>query len=54
MEWTFDDFAADLKDLKPQVRDKAKEIANRLMEEQEYSEREAMKQAEEWYLNKQA
>lgn len=58
MKWTFEDFGADLKDLNPLVRKKALEIANRLMEEEEYTEEEtikkAIKEAEEWYLNRQA
>lgn len=58
MTWTFEDFGADLKELDPRVRDKALEIANRLMEEEEYTEgeavKEAIKQAEEWFLDRQA
>lgn len=58
MKWTFEDFGADLKDLNPQVRKKALEIANRLMKEKKYTEEEAIKkaikEAEEWYLNRQA
>ena len=58
MKWTFENFAADLKDLNPKVREKALEIANRLMEEEEYTEaeaiKEAIKRAEEWFLDMQA
>ena len=54
MEWTFEDFGADLKDLNPKVRQKALKIANRLREKEGYSKGEAIKQAEEWYLNRQA
>lgn len=58
MEWTFEDTGDNLKDLNPQVRQKAMEIAKRLMEEKEYTEgeaiKEAIKQAEEWFLDKQA
>lgn len=58
MKWTFENFGADLKDLNPQVREKALEIANCLMEEEGYTEgkaiKEAIKEAEEWYLNRQA
>tara|TARA_R100000908_G_scaffold64651_1_gene49297 strand:+ start:1629 stop:1805 length:177 start_codon:yes stop_codon:yes gene_type:complete len=57
MKWTFESFGADLKDLNPQVRKKALEIANRLMEEDDYSEGEAIKQAikeaQEWFLDMQ-
>ncbi|MCH2450821.1 MAG: hypothetical protein MK198_11855 [Gracilimonas sp.] len=57
MKWTFESFGADLKDLNPQVRKKALEIANRLMEGDDYSEGEAIKQAikeaQEWFLDMQ-
>ena len=57
MKWTFEDYGADLKNLNPRVRDKALEIANRLMEEEDYSEGEAIKQgikeAQEWNLDRQ-
>ena len=47
----------DLKDLNPKVKRKALEIANRLMEEENLSEGEAIrlaiKKAEEWYLDTQ-
>ncbi|MFP8489193.1 hypothetical protein ACKGJO_08815 [Gracilimonas sp. Q87] len=58
MKWTFEDFGADLDDLDPQVREKALQIANDLMEEKEYTKEEAIKkaikQAEEWFLDTQA
>ena len=58
MKWTFENFEADLNDLNPKIRDKALEIANRLMEEKEYSEEEAIEEAiteaEEWFLDSQA
>lgn len=57
MKWTFENFGADLKDLNPVVREKALEIANQLMEEEDYTEgeaiKEAIKQAEEWFLDMQ-
>lgn len=57
MKWTFENFGADLKDLNPLVRKKALEIANQLMDER-YTEEEAIKkaikEAEEWFLNRQA
>ncbi|HLR32273.1 MAG TPA: hypothetical protein VK074_07280 [Fodinibius sp.] len=57
MKWTFENHGADLKNLEPQVREKALEIANHLMEEEDYSEGEAIKQAvkeaQEWFLDKQ-
>lgn len=57
MKWTFENFGADLKDLNPLVRKKALEIANQLMDEG-YTEGEAIKkaikEAEEWFLNRQA
>ena len=57
MEWTFKNFGDDLKNLNPQVRKKALEIANRLMEEGDYTKGEAMKkavkEAQEWFLDKQ-
>lgn len=55
MKWTFEDFNAELEELNPQVRDKAKEIANELMEQGNYSEEEAIRkaipEAEEWFLD---
>ncbi|SMO82634.1 hypothetical protein [Fodinibius sediminis] len=58
MKWTFEDFGADLKDLNPKVREKALEIANRMMEEGDGSEgeviKQAVKEAQEWFLDKQA
>lgn len=55
MKWTFENFEADLSDLNPKIRDKALEIANRLMEEGGYTKeeaiKEAIKEAEEWFLD---
>ncbi len=57
MKWTFEKLQPDLKDLNPKVREKALEIANRLMVEENLSEGEAIKlaikKAEEWYLDTQ-
>lgn len=57
MKWTFENFEAELKELNPQVREKALTIANHLMEQGDYSEeealREAIKKAEEWFLDTQ-
>lgn len=58
MEWTFENFEADLRDLNPKVQEKALEIATRLMKEGGYTKekaiKEAIKEAEEWFLNRQA
>ncbi len=55
MDWTFENFKADLDDLSPPVREKALEIAQNLMEEGNISEakaiKEAIKKAEEWFYN---
>ncbi|MBO6585590.1 MAG: hypothetical protein JJ953_05760 [Gracilimonas sp.] len=55
MKWTFENHEMDLKNLNPQVRKKALEIANRLMEEGDYTKGEAIKQAikeaREWFLD---
>lgn len=55
MEWTFENFKADLINLTPEVREKAIEIANRLMKKGGISEDEAIKKgikrAEEWFLD---
>lgn len=57
MKWTFENFQADLDDLKPEVRKKALEIANELMDKGNYTKEEAIdeaiKEAEEWYLDSQ-
>ncbi len=53
-KWTMDDFPITLDNLKPKAREKAVEIANQLMESGEYSQdeaiQEAIKRAEEWFL----
>lgn len=53
--WTFEDFHADLKNLKPKVREKAIEIAIELMNKngfnREKSIKEGIKKAEEWFYN---
>lgn len=55
MEWTFENFKAELKDLTPEVRNRAMEIAHQLRKKGEISESEAIKEgikrAEEWFLD---
>ena len=55
MEWLFEDFKTDLDSLNPPIREKALEIANELMKQGEYSEKEAIdeaiKKAEEWFYD---
>lgn len=57
MEWKFENFQPDLNELNPQVREKALEIANELMSKGNYTEKEAIeeaiKEAEEWFLDSQ-
>lgn len=56
MEWTFEDFDAELKDLIPDVRKKALEIAKKLMEEEKLTKEEAIEKAiaraEEWFFDR--
>ena len=51
----FEDFEPELQELKPTVREKAIEIAEKLVEEEGYPEDKAIaqgiKEAEEWFLN---
>lgn len=55
MEWTMEYFPLEMNDLKPQVRQKAIEIANKLISDGRQSDprliRQAIAQAEEWFLN---
>lgn len=55
MEWTFEDFETDLKDLAPKVRIKALEIANKLKKKEKYSKDKAIKEAivkaQEWFYD---
>lgn len=56
MKWTFEDFEADLKELKPIVKEKAIKIANKLLRNGRFNDqgealKEGIKQAEEWFLN---
>lgn len=55
MEWTFEDFETDLKDLAPKVRIKALEIANKLKKKENYSKDKAIKEAivraQEWFYD---
>lgn len=54
-DWTFSDFRPQLDSLNPEVKEKAKEIAEKLLKKNEYSEEEAIqqaiKQAEEWFYD---
>ena len=55
MKWTFENFQVELNELKPEVREKAIEIAINLIEQKGLSEEEAIRQgikrAGEWFLN---
>ncbi|MGO3181937.1 MAG: hypothetical protein ACTIJ9_03810 [Aequorivita sp.] len=55
MEWTFENFKADLDNLTPEVRKIALQMAHKLMEKGGISEDEAIKKgikrAEEWFLD---
>lgn len=55
MEWTMEYFPLEMDDLKPEVRQKAIEIANKLIGEGKMSSpeliRQAIAQAEEWFLD---
>lgn len=56
MDWTFEGFKSDLNSLNPTVKEKAIIIANELMKEGKYSEKEAIteaiKRAEEWFYDR--
>ncbi len=55
MDWTFENFKAHLENLTPDVRERATEIAKKLMKKGGISEDEAIKEgikrAEEWFLD---
>ncbi len=55
MNWIFENFKPELDNLTPHVREKALEIANRLMEQGGISEEKAIQQAivqaEEWFYD---
>jgi|GEM_PF-369348 predicted metal-dependent HD superfamily phosphohydrolase len=55
MKWTLENFPLEMSDLAPNVREKAIEIANKLKQERHIKElsivEEAIKRAEEWFLN---
>ena len=55
MEWTFENFSTDLDQLDPEVRQKALEIARKLMIDGKHSEtqaiRDAITQAQEWFYD---
>ncbi len=54
-KWIFDNFKLKLSALEPEVRSKAVQIAERLIDEEGQNEEKAMenaiKRAEEWYLD---
>ncbi len=55
-KWTFEEFEPDLRDVKPSVKEKAIEIATKLLQtgkltDQREALKEGIKQAEEWFLN---
>ena len=56
MEWSSDNYPIEMSDLGPRVREKAIEIANQLRRERIIRELsivdEAIRQAQEWFLNK--
>ncbi len=55
MDWTFENFNVELDSLNPQVKSKAIEIARNLINQENYSEKEAIhegiKKAEEWFYD---
>jgi uncharacterized protein YdaT len=55
MDWMFEDFKTDLDKLNPTVREKAIEIANKLIEQDHSSKEkaitEAIVRAEEWFYD---
>ncbi len=56
MNWTFDNFPTELKELEPQVREKAIEILNSPKEQFEKVDdlqliKLAIKEAQEWFLD---
>lgn len=55
MKEIFDEFEPELKELKPKVKEKALEIAGKLLTEKSISRLEALKegikQAEEWFFD---
>ncbi|WGQ10784.1 hypothetical protein QG516_03835 [Pedobacter gandavensis] len=55
MTWTLENFPLEMQDLKPQEREKAIEIANRMKQQRTVNElaivEQAIKEAEEWFIN---
>ena len=56
MSWTFENFKTELAELKPEVKEKAIEIAQKLLttgkcDSERSALTEAIKEAEEWFLN---
>ncbi|MGB2761511.1 hypothetical protein BC962_0997 [Gillisia mitskevichiae] len=55
MDWMFEDFKTDLDSLDSRVKEKALEIARKLVNEKNYSEKkaiaEAIVMAEEWFYD---
>ncbi len=55
MDWTFEEFRAELDTLNPSVRKKAIDIAKELIEKEDFSKEKAIKKeivmAEEWFYD---
>lgn len=55
MKEVFKEFEADLKDIRPEIREKALEIAAMLLMNNDYNRQDAIKEgirlAEEWFLD---
>tara|TARA_R100000655_G_scaffold60828_2_gene99208 strand:- start:105 stop:281 length:177 start_codon:yes stop_codon:yes gene_type:complete len=55
MEWTFEEFKTSLDELHPEIKEKAIEIAKKLVIEKSYSRENAIKEgvvkAEEWFYD---
>jgi len=55
MEWTFEEFKTSLDELHPEIKEKAIEIANKLMIEKSYTRenniKEGVVKAEEWFYD---
>jgi|TARA_B100000953_G_C18017824_1_gene419796 uncharacterized protein YdaT len=55
MEWTFEEFKTSLDELHPEIKERAIEIAKKLVIEKSYTRENAMKEgivkAEEWFYD---
>jgi len=55
MEWTFEEFKTSLDELHPEIKEKAIEIAKKLVIEKSYTRENAIKEgivkAEEWFYD---